>query len=260
MFGERYIHCTYVFNFYTAQYPVRFTLCQTCSFRHELCNDYSLPQPSIARYSLIQLSEPGHRGENENTQASNPARLRVRYPTAELPRLALGLIGLQYCALSAILPSRLCVDGPFSRPSISLFSASGNHCSVVTKYCSRSSHRSSMFRILLLLLLPGLSPSSGVAGVVVNIILPLCPVQFVLLLQRHTFLFYTSLPTWFSVFLSVSFLALVHLTFHRSILRIRIRINLIFTHVAVDTNNILQYSFKHEIIVCKSMNIIYCTI
>ena len=44
------------------------------------------------------------------------------------------------------------------------------------------------------------------------------------------------------------------------IFRIRIRINFIFTHVAVDTNNILQYSFKHEIIVCKSMNIIYCTI
>ena len=41
---------------------------------------------------------------------------------------------------------------------------------------------------------------------------------------------------------------------------IRIRIYFIFTHVAVDTNNILQYSFKHEIIVCKSMNIIYCTI
>ena len=43
-------------------------------------------------------------------------------------------------------------------------------------------------------------------------------------------------------------------------IRIRIRINFIFTQVAVDTNNILQYSFKHEIIVCKSMNIIYCTI
>ena len=35
----------------------------------------------------------------------------------------------------------------------------------------------------------------------------------------------------------------------QSLKMFRIRINFIFTHVAVDTNNILQYSFKHEFIV-----------
>ena len=60
-----------------------FLLLQTCSFRHQLgfsgkhsshaaitCNDYSLtsPPPFIARYSFIQLSQLGHRGENENAQ------------------------------------------------------------------------------------------------------------------------------------------------------------------------------------------------
>ena len=34
----------------------------------------------------------------------------------------------------------------------------------------------------------------------------------------------------------------------------RIRINFIFTHVAVDTNNILQYSIKHKIIVFQRVS------
>ena len=78
---------------YIAQYPVRWTAqsvlnsrapWQTCSFRHQLDfsgkhfshgaitrNDYSLTYPpmSIARYSFIQLSELGRRGENENAQS-----------------------------------------------------------------------------------------------------------------------------------------------------------------------------------------------
>ena len=78
---------------YKAQYPVRWTAqsalhvtpWQTCSFRHQLdfsgkhsshaaitSEDYSLTFPplSISRYSFIQLSELGHRGENENAQTS----------------------------------------------------------------------------------------------------------------------------------------------------------------------------------------------
>ena len=72
--------------FYIAQYPVRwtaesalhFTPWQTSSFRHHqhsshaaiMREDYSLtfPPPSIARYSSIQPSELGRRGENENAQ------------------------------------------------------------------------------------------------------------------------------------------------------------------------------------------------
>ena len=51
----------------------RFTL-RPCSFRHQVgvstSGDYSITFPplSIARYSFIQLSELGHRGENENAQ------------------------------------------------------------------------------------------------------------------------------------------------------------------------------------------------
>ena len=66
----------------------RFTLLlpgQTCSFRNRFdlsgkhsshaaitCEDYPLAFPplSIARYSFIQLSALGHRGENKNDQAS----------------------------------------------------------------------------------------------------------------------------------------------------------------------------------------------
>ena len=47
---------------------------------------------------------------------------------------------------------------------------------------------------------------------VMNIILPHCPVQYFFLLFFPSF-FYTSLPTWFSVFVSIGFLVLVHLTF-----------------------------------------------
>ena len=56
---------------------------QTCSFRHQLGfsgkhsshaaithNDYSLTFPPTARYSFIQLSELGRRGENKNAQTS----------------------------------------------------------------------------------------------------------------------------------------------------------------------------------------------
>ena len=74
-----------------------FLLSQTCSFRHQLGfswkhsshaaitrEDHSLifPQPSIARYSFIQLSELGCHVENENAQTlklakgdSNPGSL-----------------------------------------------------------------------------------------------------------------------------------------------------------------------------------------
>ena len=55
----------------------------------------------------------------------------------------------------------------------------------------------------LFFLLLGLFSSSGVAGMVMNIILPLYPVQCILLLY-FPYLCYTSPSTWFSVFLSVS--------------------------------------------------------
>ena len=77
--------------FYIAQYPVHwitlhFTPWQTCSFRHQLdfsgkhsshaCSNYtrrlfthiSSAVYSQVQYSFIQLSELGHRGENENAQ------------------------------------------------------------------------------------------------------------------------------------------------------------------------------------------------
>ena len=52
-----------------------------------------------------------------------------------------------------------------------------------------------------------LFPLCGVAGMVSNIILPICPST-----PHFPHLFYQSLSSWFSVFLSVSFL--VDLTFH----------------------------------------------
>ena len=77
--------------FYIAQYPVccttqstlHFTPWQTCSFQHQpdfsgnrssraaiMREDYSVTFPplSIARYSFIQPSELGYRGENKNAQ------------------------------------------------------------------------------------------------------------------------------------------------------------------------------------------------
>ena len=58
---------------------------------HEDCS-LTLPSLSIAIYLFIQLSELGHRGENENAQASKQQQmirtpslsiiLRVKYPTA----------------------------------------------------------------------------------------------------------------------------------------------------------------------------------
>ena len=50
--------------------------------------------------------------------------------------------------------------------------------------------------LVILLLLLWVFPSSGVAGVVLDFSLPLCPVQYIL----H-YLYYTSLSTWFSVYL-----------------------------------------------------------
>ena len=83
-------------RFYIAQYPVHWTAQSTLHFahppprrpvhsRHQLNfsgkhsrriimrNDYSLPFPplSIARYSFIQLSELGRRGENETAPSGN---------------------------------------------------------------------------------------------------------------------------------------------------------------------------------------------
>ena len=98
-------------KFYIARHLVdrskRFTLdpWQTCSFRHQIdlsgkhsshahitvCNSPT----SIARYSIIQLIEPGRCGENKNAQALKHqqrgfkcrfSQLRVRHPTAELSR------------------------------------------------------------------------------------------------------------------------------------------------------------------------------
>ena len=66
---------------------------------------------------------------------------------------------------------------------------------------------------------PRAFPIILVAGMVLNIILPLCPVLYVgptlPLTPYFPNLFYTSLTTYFSIFLSVSFLVglLVHLTF-----------------------------------------------
>ena len=55
----------------------------------------------------------------------------------------------------------------------------------------------------LLLLLLGLLPSSGDAGMgTIIIILTLSPVHYILVLPHFPYLFYTSLSTWFSVFLS----------------------------------------------------------
>ena len=59
--------------------------------------DYSITLPIvyIARYSFIQLSEPGCHGENENAQVTKQQQrgferrlsgLRVRHSTTELPR------------------------------------------------------------------------------------------------------------------------------------------------------------------------------
>ena len=74
---------------WTAQGTLHFTPWQTCSFRHQvdfsgkhsailqLLHEYyslTFPLPSIATYSSIQLSELGHRGENENDQASKQQR------------------------------------------------------------------------------------------------------------------------------------------------------------------------------------------
>ena len=62
---------------------------------------------------------------------------------------------------------------------------------------------------------PQAFPSSGVAGMVSNFCLLFCPVQYSRppLTPRFLYLFNTSLSTWFSVFLSVSFLVLVRPTF-----------------------------------------------
>ena len=64
------------------------------------------------------------------------------------------------------------------------------------------------------LLLFGLFSSSGVAGMVMNSILQLCPVQYVLLGTGTPHFPYTSLlqslSTWCSVFLSISFLVLFY--------------------------------------------------
>ena len=101
--------------FYIAQYPDRWTAQstldflprQTCSFPHQLDFIQATLQlrakaiqscftiwPSIARFALIQLSELGHREENENTPSIETVakgiepglyRLRVWHSTAELP-------------------------------------------------------------------------------------------------------------------------------------------------------------------------------
>ena len=57
---------------------------------------------------------------------------------------------------------------------------------------------------------PRAFPSTGVAKMVMNISLSLCPVQYVI---HFPHLFYTSISILFSLFLSVSFLELVHLPF-----------------------------------------------
>ena len=57
-----------------------------------------------------------------------------------------------------------------------------------------------------------LFPSSGVAGMVMNIILQLCTSTSAPFNPHFPYLFYTSLPIWFSVFLYVCFLVLMHLT------------------------------------------------
>ena len=56
--------------------------------------------------------------------------------------------------------------------------------------------------MLVILLLLALFASSGVVGIALNITVPLFP-----------YLFYTSRSAWFSTFVSVSFLGLVHPTF-----------------------------------------------
>ena len=68
-----------------------------------------------------------------------------------------------------------------------------------------------LFRSHVLLL--GLFPLSGVAGMVFHFVLSCTSSSFNLTFSIYRYLFYTSLSTWYSVFLFVSFLVLVHLTF-----------------------------------------------
>ena len=92
-----------------------------------------------------------------------------------------------------------------------------HHLDDVTLSQSRGgmSHMMSVDRVAakppLPFLLLALFPSSGVAGMVMNIILQLCTSTSAPFNPHFPYLFYTSLPTWFSVFHSVCFLVIVHL-------------------------------------------------